>query len=72
MYDMLDVSISVNKRIGLGYFVIGIISLNILYNISKAAYNSIIDLKTTVKRSIKSIKSTKVNDTIVNDRRYII
>ena len=72
MYDMLDVSISVNKRIGLGYFVIGIISLNILYNISKAAYNSIIDLKTTVKGSIRSIKSTKVNDTIVNDRRYII
>ena len=72
MYDMLDVSISVNKRIGLGYCVIGTISLNVLYNISKAAYNSIVDLKTTVGGSIRSRKSNQVSKTIINDRRYII
>ena len=72
MYDMLDVSISVNIRIGLGYCVIGTISLNVLYNISKAAYKSIVDLKMTVEGWIRSRKSNKVNKAIIHDRRYII
>ena len=72
MYDMLDISIDLKQRVGLGYFVIGSISLNVLYNISKATYNSVIETKHTILGKINTRKSYKVNKNIINDRRHII
>ena len=59
MYLMLNVSIEINQREVIAYFVIGIISLNIMYNVSKAAYTSIIDIKNSIKGFFNSRKAQK-------------
>ena len=69
---MLDVSIDIERRTGLGFLVIGLISLNIIYNVSKAAIDLTIEIRNGSKAILDSRKQEKLSQSIINDRRYII